>query len=464
MAETATHILVADDDEGIRFVLEELLLKLGYRVTCADQGEKALELISREHFDLVILDLKMPRVDGLSVLRRVRQDHPDLLVLVITAYGSPELAMEAIREGAYDYFTKPFEVQDLRITIQRALEKKHLIAQIRDLQSRISGLPVFHEIIGVSDPMQKVFAMMRRVIDNDVPILVAGESGTGKEIVAEAIHARGPRQNGPMTKVNCAAIPEPLLESELFGHERGSFTGAIQTHTGKFEQAHGGTLFLDEIGDMPLALQAKILRAVQEHEVQRVGGKSPIPVNVRLITATNKNLAEEVAAKRFREDLYFRINVITIELPPLRERLADIPLLADYFIRQHGPRLGKMVEGISQEVLDLFLEYPWPGNIREMENVIQRALIMTTASRIQVADLPPHFLTAERHPPLSAQSVENVDLTIPMPDQVDRVVEATERLWISKALRQSQNRREAAHRLGISPRSLDYKIQRYGLS
>jgi DNA-binding NtrC family response regulator len=356
MADTTAHILVADDDDGIRFVLEDLLLKLGYRVTCADEGGKALELVDRERFDLIILDLKMPDMNGMDVLRRVHRDHPDLLVLVITAYGSPELAMEAIREGAYDYFTKPFEVQDLRITVQRALEKKLLMTQIRELESRISGQPSFHEIIGVSDPMQRVFAMVRRVIDNDVPILVTGESGTGKEVIAEAIHTRGPRQNGPLVKINCAAIPEALLESELFGHERGSFTGAVQTHTGKFEQAHEGTLFLDEIGDMSLALQAKILRAVQEREVQRVGGKAPIPVNVRLITATNKNLAEEVAQKRFREDLYFRINVITIELPPLRERLADIPLLADFFIRQYGPRLGKTVEGLSQEVMDAFLE------------------------------------------------------------------------------------------------------------
>lgn len=466
MASHTARILVADDEEGMRFVLREVFAGLGYQVVEAEDGEQAIGLLRAQPFDLAILDINMPKVDGMEVLREARRRNRDIVALVVTAYGSMELAMQAIREGAYDYFTKPFDLQDLRTTIQRAIEKKHLVDQIRLLEERVSARGEFHEIVGASDVMQDVFDMMQRVIHNDVPVLIMGESGTGKEMVVQAIHSRGPRSAGPLVKVNCAAIPEALLESELFGHEKGAFTGAIESFPGKFEQAEGGTLFLDEIGDMPLALQAKILRAVQENEVQRVGGKQPIKVNVRLVTATNRNLVQEVAAKRFREDLYFRINVIAIEMPALRRRIGDIPLLVEHFLRIYNSRLNKSVEGVSEAVMNRFLEYSWPGNIREMQNVIQRALIMTSGSRIEMDDLPPTLLRPA--PPEQddawAAVKRGVDLSVPMPVQVQRVTAAVERAMILEALQQrTSGRQQTADLLGISRKSLHNKMREYGI-
>ncbi|MFP4380838.1 MAG: sigma-54-dependent transcriptional regulator [Candidatus Sumerlaeia bacterium] len=461
------RILVVDDDDGILFVLDDLLKKLGYDVTCVSDGQQALDAMAEQTFDVALLDIELPHVDGMDVLRHARQHFPDTIILIISGHGGPDVALEAIREGAYDYFSKPFEIQEIRITIQRALEKKMLVEQIRELETQLGSRHHFPEIIGNSAAMQSIYDMMGKVVDNDVPVLVTGESGTGKELVSEAIHARSPRKDSPMVKINCAAIPEALLESELFGHEKGSFTGAIQSRAGKFEQAQDGTLFLDEIGEMPLPLQAKILRAVQQKEVQRVGGKAPVHVNVRLVTATNKNLAEEVAAKRFREDLYYRINVITIELPPLRERLTDIPLLVNFFINLHKDRLGKGIEGVDQKVMDRFLQYPWPGNVREMENVIQRAMVMAGGTIIQLEDLPPVFHQEDAPMPTPSQNPREevrVDLDRPMKEIVDQAVAKVERMWISEALKQCKSRRDAAKLLKISPRSLDYKIQRYELS
>ncbi len=464
MSDQTFHVLVADDEEGLRFVLGELLANLGYQMTEAEDGEQALEIIRTRKLDLAILDINMPKIDGMDVLKEARALHPDLIVLVVTAYGSTEMAMRAIQLGAYDYFTKPFDVHDLRTTIQRALEKKQLLDQIHVLETKVSGQPQFREIIGSSDAIQEIFDMMQRVVDNDVPVLITGESGTGKGLVLKAIHDRGSRKNGPLVRVNCAAIPEALLESELFGHEKGSFTGATASHSGKFEQAHGGTLFLDEIGDMPLTLQAKILVAVQESEIQRVGGKEPIQVNVRLITATNRNLAEEVAAKRFREDLYFRINVITIEMPPLRERLSDIPLLVDYFIKIYNERLKKKIQGLSQEVMDTFLNFPWPGNIRELENIIQRSLIMAAGPNINKGDLPPNMLSPAADAPGPARPTAPGKPGMTMPEKVEEVIETTERSMIAETLSQCRGRQEAAQRLGISRKSLHNKMQKYGIT
>jgi DNA-binding NtrC family response regulator len=457
-------VLIADDEESIRFVLRSLIQEFGYEITEAADGAQALNALRSQPFDLAILDIKMPEVDGIAVLREARQIDPTLVVVIVTAFGTDEQAMAAIREGAYDYFVKPFEIDDVRVTVRRAMEKKRLTDRIRDLETQISLQRSFHEIVGSSPEMEEVFDIMRRVMDNDVAVLIAGESGTGKELVARAIHARGPRRDHPMVRLNCAAIPESLLESELFGHERGAFTGAVSAHPGKFELANGGTLFLDEIGDMPLALQGKILRAVQEREIQRVGGRFPISIDARLITATNRNLAEEVAQKRFREDLYFRINVIMIEVPPLRKRISDIPLLVDFFIDQHSRRLGKKIEGLSREVLDLFLEYEWPGNVRELENVLQRALVMARGPRIEVADLPRAMTSRE---PLSVASLPmegfDLDPRRTMPEQVERVVEVAERRLIEMVLEQSASRQEAADRLGISRKSLHNKMQKYGM-
>jgi DNA-binding NtrC family response regulator len=458
------HVLIADDEEGLRFVLRGLIEGLGYKVAEVADAARALAALRAQSFDLAILDIKMPELSGIEVLREALKIRPNLIALMITAFGSTELSLEALKAGAYDYFTKPFELQELRVTIQRALEKKHMLDQIATLESQVAASQrSFPEIIGVCDPMQEVFSLMRRIIDTDVPVLVTGESGTGKELVARALHYGGARQSGPMVKVNCAAIPEQLLESELFGHEKGAFTGATYAHPGKFEQAQGGTLFLDEIGEMPLQLQAKILRALQEHEVERVGGKGPLKVDVRVITATNKNLAEEVAARRFREDLYFRINVIPIELPPLRQRLTDIPLLVDHFMRTYNERMGKRIQGVTPRVMDLLLQYGWPGNIRELENVVQRALIMALTQQIQPNDLPPHLLT--RRQPASAPVAfdRRVDLDTPMAVQIERMAEAMEQRLISEALRACRSRQEAADRLGISRKSLHNKMIRYGM-
>ncbi|MBN1867794.1 sigma-54-dependent Fis family transcriptional regulator [Candidatus Sumerlaeota bacterium] len=456
--------LIADDEENIRFVLKSLVQDLGFQIVEAADGAQALDALRSQHFDLAVLDIKMPEADGITVLHEAREIDPTLVVVIVTAFGTDEQAMEAIREGAYDYFVKPFEIEDVRITIRRAMEKKRLTDRIRDLEAQVSRQRTFHEIVGSSQVMQDVFEMMQRVVDNDVPVLIAGESGTGKELVARAIHARGPRRDNPMVRLNCAAIPESLLESELFGHERGSFTGAVSARPGKFELASGGTLFLDEIGDMPLALQAKILRAVQEREIQRVGGRFPISIDARLITASNRDLAEEVAAKRFREDLYFRINVIAIELPPLRKRVSDIPLLLDFFIDQHSRRLGKPIRGLSREALDLFLQYEWPGNVRELENALQRAIVMARGPRIEIADLPSVMIGGEpaRDEASSARTLD-LDPSLPMPEQVERVVEVAERRLIAEVLEQTTGRQEAADRLGISRKSLHNKMLKYGM-
>ncbi len=463
MSDRSMKILVADDEESMRFVLRELIERLGYQVVEASDGKQALDALNEQTFGLAILDINMPEASGLDVLREARKIDPDMISLVVTAYGTHEMAMDAIRNGAYDYFTKPFEVEELRTTIQRALEKKQLLNQISELEQQVARREAFREIIGSCEAMETVFNMMERVIENDVPVLIMGESGTGKELVADAIHNRGPRKDKPIIKVNCAAIPEQLLESELFGHEKGSFTGATDSRAGRFEQAQGGTLFLDEIGDMPLSLQAKILRALQEGEVQRVGGKAPIPVDVRLLTATNRNLAEEVAAKRFREDLYFRINVIAIVMPPLRNRLTDIPLLVNHFIQIHNAHLSKSVSGVSQEVMDLFLDYAWPGNIREMENVIQRALIMATGPQIQPPDLPPNISPYGHGPRQAPLNNATVDFSLSMPEQVERAVEQTETAMIQRALQKAKSRQETADLLGISRKSLHNKMQKYGI-
>jgi len=465
------RILIADDEESIRFLLTEVMRREGYDVTATDNGEKAVQLVRENNFDLVILDMRMPGMDGMQALKEMRRIRPHLVVLIITAHGTTELAVEAMRNGAYDYFTKPFELEEMRIVVRRALEKHQLLDQVSSLQSRLQRRARFDRIIGQSDAMRQVFNLLERVVTNDITVLITGESGTGKELVAQAVHYQSARKDKPFISVNCAAIPEALLESELFGHEKGAFTGAIGTHTGKFEAANGGSIFLDEVGDMPLALQAKLLRVLQEREIWRVGGKRPIKVDIRIIAATNRDLLKDVEARQFREDLYFRLNVLPIHLPPLRKRPSDIPMLVEHLVNAYSPRLGRNIRGVSPEAISAMMNYPWPGNVRELENVLQRAMVMTAGTVLDLADLPPQVQEARQMSPevtapsdLSLPADLFTDFSRPLAEKMEQLAEIFEKKIIIQALQKNGGHRQStADLLGISRKSLHNKMVRYGL-
>jgi len=407
------------------------------------------------------LDIKMPRMDGIEALKEIQKIDPGMPVVMITAYGNSKIAMQAVREGAYDYFNKPFDVNEIRIVIKRALERHRLQNQIERLETQLLQEYRFDRIIGTSPKIQEVFALINKVTTNDVTVLIGGESGTGKELVAQAIHYHSYRSKKPFVKVSCVAIPETLLESEMFGHERGAFTGAHQTKLGKFELAQAGTLFLDEIGDMPLSLQVKLLRVIQERELERIGGTKTIKMDIRLIASTNRNLAEAVKAQTFREDLYFRINVLPIYLPPLRERVDDIPLLVQHFIKYYNQKIGKNVKKVSDEVMKIFMDYPWPGNVRELENVIQRAIILSTGDAITPDILPPNLHVVPLIPELSHITE---DFSLPMLERIQIITDKIEERMIRAALVKANLRRqETADLLGISRKSLHNKMQKHDL-
>jgi len=455
------RILVADDEHIIRLVLNESLKKEGYEVDEASNGEEALLKVRNERYDLVILDVKMPKLDGIEALKQIRKIDPNIPVVMITAYGNTQVAMKAIKEGAFDYFTKPFDVSEIRIVVKRALEKRRLENQIDRLETQLLNDHRFDRIIGTSTKMQEVFALIRKVTNNDVTVLICGESGTGKELVAQAVHYNSYRSRKPFVKVSCVAIPETLLESEMFGHERGAFTGAHQMKPGKFELAQGGTLFLDEIGDMPLSLQVKLLRVIQERELERIGGTKTIKVDIRLVACTNKNLAEAVKEGVFREDLYFRINVLPIYLPPLRERVDDIPLLIQHFIKYYNQKLGKQVKKASPGVLKILTEYSWPGNVRELENLIQRAIVLSSGEKLMPEHLPPNIHSEPILPDISALTD---DFSKPMPERIQAITDKLEAQMIRAALQKMNFRRqETADLLGISRKSLHNKMQKYNL-
>lgn len=455
------HILVADDEQIIRFVLHEALEKEGYVIEEASNGEEAVLKARTFDFDLIILDVKMPRKDGIEALKEIRKLDPGIPVVMITAFGSSDIAMQALKEGAYDYFNKPFDVNEIRIVVKRALEKQRLQKQIERLETQLMQEHRFDRIIGTSPKMQDVFALIRRVVTNDVNVLICGESGTGKELVAQAIHYHSQRSKKPFVKVSCVAIPDTLLESEMFGYERGAFTGAHQTKIGKFELAQGGTFFLDEIGDMPLSLQVKLLRVIQERELERIGGNKTIKVDIRLVACTNRNLVDAVKNQTFREDLYFRINVLPIYLPPLRERKDDIPILVEHFIKYYNQKLGKHVIGVPDGVMRILEEYPWPGNIRELENVIQRAIILSSEETITTDLLPPNIHTEPILPDISKITE---DFNMPMLDRIQILTEEIEKKMIQAALiKADYHRQETADLLGISRKSLHNKMQKYQL-
>lgn len=386
------NVLIIDDEKNYLIILEDLLSEEGHHVLTAENGREGLELARHNDLDVVVTDMKMPGMDGMEVLEQVRALNADLPVIMMTAFGTVEKAVEAMKKGAFHYILKPFENEELKVLVQKAVEHHQLVRQNRRMSEILEGQYHFDNIVGKSGPMEQVYALIRKVAPTKATVLITGESGTGKELIARAIHFNSPRKNGPFISVNCGALPENLLESELFGHERGAFTGAIGLRKGRFELAHGGTLFLDEISEMSSPLQVKLLRALQEMRFERVGGTETLHVDVRVVAASNRNLKEEVAAGRFRSDLFFRLNVVHVQLPALRERPSDIPLLAHHFLRKFQEQTGREDLRLRADTLRALLNYSWPGNVRELENVMERAVILCPDREITPEDLPPEVL------------------------------------------------------------------------
>jgi two-component system response regulator PilR (NtrC family) len=452
-------ILVVDDEKSMCEFLEIMLKKDGYDVTSTTNGEKALEFIDNNLYSMVLTDVKMPGVDGFEVLRKTKEVSPDTVVIMITAYGSPEGAVTAIKEGAYDYITKPFRVEEVKLTIKKSLERSDLIKENIRLRQEVEERYKFWNLIGKSPKMQRVYELVEKVSQTKANVLITGESGTGKELVAKAVHYNSARKDQSFVTLNCGAIPENLLESELFGHMKGSFTGAIANKRGLLEMAESGTLFMDEIGELPLPLQVKLLRVIQEREFKRVGGTDDIKVDVRIISASNQDLQRKVAQGGFREDLFYRLNVIQIKLPPLRERKEDIPLLVNHFIRKYSADTGKKIEEISPEALELLLNYDFAGNVRELENIIERSLTLETSSTITERHIRSYLnerMISKSIPPSLEIPEEGIDL--------NKVVEDLEKAFILKALENTGGiKKKAAELLGMNFRAMRYKLAKYGI-
>jgi two-component system response regulator PilR (NtrC family) len=453
---STARILVVDDERSMREFLEILFRREGYAVTTAGDVDSALLCIENDDFDIVITDMQMPERSGLDLLHLINDQWPEIMVVVITAFASTDSAIMAMKEGAYDYITKPFKVDEIRLTVEKALEKKDLTSENRRLRTELRSQLRHRSIIGNSEAIQKVFDLVAQVADTKINVLITGESGTGKELVARAIHDQSDRSECAFVAVNCGAIPENLLESELFGHVKGAFTGAVSHKDGLFETADGGTLFLDEVGELTQPLQVKLLRVIQEKTLRRVGGTSDRHVDVRLLSATNKRLDSEVSAGRFREDLYYRLNVIQIPLPGLRERRSDIPLLAQHFVDKYATEGGKPIEGVSDEAMALLRDYRYPGNVRELENVIERAVALTRSNQIEVDALPPTLLGRSEAP--GAPQIP------PGGVRLEALVNDYERSLLAEALRLAGGvKKRAAHLLGISFRSFRYRLEKLGL-
>jgi DNA-binding NtrC family response regulator len=443
------HILVVDDEPVQREMVSGFLKKQGFEVIAAESGERALELFRQDAFDLILSDQKMADMSGLELLRAVHNINPETPVILITAFGTVETAVTALKQGAIDYLTKPLNLEELLHRIQQANDRHRILNENRELREALTERHRIEGIIGESGPMLEVLSLVRRVAPSEATVLIRGENGTGKELIAKAIHFASPRERGPLIKVNCAALPEALLESELFGHEKGAFTGAIASRQGRFELANGGTIFLDEIGDLPLHLQAKLLRVLQEREYEKVGSSRPVKVNVRILTASHRPLEALIKAGQWREDLYYRLNVVTILLPPLRERRSDLPLLIDHFLRRFAEKNGKKIGGITAEARDILLRYDYPGNVRELENIIERAVVLTRDDVIGSGDLP-----------LTVQEAEATD---DRETNLTAAVERLERRMIRDALARSDGiQTRAADLLGMSERALRYKLEKYG--
>jgi len=449
-------ILIVDDEKNYQIILKTLLSQEGYEVLSAGDGITALRIFQDSDIDLVITDLKMSNMSGLELLERIKALNESVPVIIMTAYGTIDTAVEAMKKHAYDFITKPFENERLISTVRKALENYRLRRENILLKDQLKGRFSYQNIVGKNKEMQKIFDIIQKVSPTKSSVLVTGPSGTGKELIAKAIHYNSVRKDGPFVAVNCAAIPETLLESELFGHEKGAFTGAVSSRKGRFELADGGTLFLDEVGEMSLGLQVKLLRVLQEMEFERVGGTKTIKVDVRIIAASNRDLKEEVKEGRFREDLYYRLNVIHIKIPALRERLDDLPLLVEHFLNKfrHPDEPPKR---LSQEVWKVFYSYPWPGNIRELENVLERAVVLSNGEQITLSDIPEEIKGSKT--PLELNSL--IPPPMPLPQLLDKIEEEL----VKWALKRCNNvQAHAANLLGITKSLMQHKLKKYNIA
>ncbi len=450
-------ILIVDDEKNYLIVLEALLGPEGFEIVTSPNAIAALDLVRNSDLDLIIADMKMPGMTGMELLEECKKVKPELPVIIMTAYGTIETAVEAMKKHAYDYITKPFQNEQLKLTVKKALENYRLIKENKLLSEALTDRFKYGNIVGKSKPILKIYDIIDKVAQSKASVLVAGPSGTGKELIAKAIHYGGPRKDRPFISVNCGALTETLLESELFGHERGAFTGAVAMKKGRFELADGGTLFLDEVGEMPPSLQVKLLRVLQEMEFERVGGTRAINVDVRILSASNRNLKEDVANNLFREDLFYRLNVINIEVPSLKERLDDIPLLANHFIEKYTEEEDKRKIELSPEVWKTFYTYSWPGNVRELENVIERGIVLNSEGKITLEDLPASMVDFEHE--------FDVEKLVPGDMPLPKALERIEEHLIKNALARCNNvQAHAAKNLGITKSLIQHKMKKYNIS
>ena len=455
-----SRILVVDDEDSIREFLEIMLKKENYEVTTAEDGLKAKEILAKKSFDMVISDMQMPNMTGIELLKHVKESYPEIVFMIITAFGTTESAVDAMKMGAYDYVTKPFKIDEVRLNIANALRSKNLETEVRNLKKELVKEYSFQNMIGNSAAMHSIFDLIKRVSQAPTNVLITGESGTGKEVVAKAIHYNGPLKDKPFVTINCGAIPENLMESEMFGHKKGSFTGAITDKVGLFEVADNGTLFLDEVGELPLTIQVKLLRAIQERIIRRVGATDDMKVEVRIIAATNRNLEDMVAKGTFRQDLFYRLNVINIKTPSLRERQDDIPLLANHFLAKYNEKLNKTIASISTEAMNILKAYSYPGNVRELENMIERTVALESGSTILPESLPPMVNTTSGRKMASSNEIEIGDSGL----DLDKVMGQIEKELLIKAIHTAGGvKKKAAKLLNISFRSMRYRVEKYNL-
>jgi len=447
------RVLVVDDEENLRLVVRTFLKRDGYEVEVAASGEEALALVESFGPDVILTDVKMPKMGGLDLLATLKAKGIDSTVIVMSAYGNVDLALEAMKAGAYDYIQKPFKAEEVLLTLRKAEERESLRRENRALRQEIRKESLFEDILAKSPQMQAIFKTITKIAEYKTTALITGESGVGKELIARALHSKSSRRGGPFVAVNCGAIPEPLLESELFGYRRGAFTDAVADRAGLFEQANGGTLLLDEVGELPLSLQVKLLRVLQEETIRRLGDNKDLKIDVRILAATHRDLAAETKAGRFREDLYYRINVLPIHVPPLRERREDIPILLDHFLARNNARFNTQIRGFDAEARRLLLEYAWPGNVREMENTIERAMVLTERDSLCAEDLPERVRESRDPVQMHLKSGEM---------SIKKTARIIEEILIRRALTKTKgNRTRAAEVLEISHRALLYKIKDY---
>lgn len=449
-------VLVVDDDPGHQATLKTIIKSWGYQVEVADDGTKAVEKVKESPFDLILMDVRMAVMSGIEALKLIKQYNPAIPILIMTAYSSVESAVEALKAGAYDYLTKPLDFDALKITMERALEHTNLKVENQALKEKLQSDFNVNSIIGKSRTMKDLTDMVGMIAPSEATVLITGESGTGKELIARAIHFNSTYKEGPLVVVNCAALTETLLESELFGHEKGAFTGADKRREGRFMQANNGTIFLDEIGEMSPMMQAKLLRVIQDREIQRVGSDETIKVDVRILAATNRDLQEDVSTGKFREDLYYRLNVVTLKVPLLRERVEDIPLLAQHFLNKYAEKNRKRIKGFTPLAMDMFIKYEWPGNVRELENAVERAVILLPGDYISEKELPLSIT--------QSYSPENLEVAFQSNTASTQSLEEIEKMAILATLEASGgNKSETARKLGINRRTLYKKLEKFGV-